>query len=930
MKGLYERRIHMNAHKKLQVSARGGIEMARHLRRILVASVLVATLLISLGASGAWAATVVPAEGTIGTTFTILGSNFGAKRGTIFIGSIAAQVLAWSDTQIDCLIRVPMSPGEYDLELNPQGKGSPVILSTFAIRPPSINPPGVRPQFVSPGQEITLGGAFFGSDGLQKVEIESLQGEKRPCHIVDWAMDSITFKLPRGVPGIFHLKVTNGVGTDVQPWWGTFATPPPTMPGGINYGGDESSENATAVTYQNKLWVFWPGKNHNVYYRIWDGTTWSSNKQLIDSNGSAHQTYAQLNPVVVDGYLYMFETRLDGDIHITQYNPLAVDPDTMEITPIWISRRHLPIGVYDVKGRFAAVYNHVRKYVEIYITPDDTTIKRLIYYPTTNAAYDYGAVPIEKVPNYPTIAPHLTAVFNGNELDNDYVTYLSWSDTEYGFVAELKDGVVLHQLELFYWRSFDPNRGPSLVDLGEKYLAVIYNWWENQSSYQKYDKEKHAAVGGTTANWDVDVPFSSKESCHWAPNGIVFSKKVADSTSPTGDHMESRFYAIVESNPIADEANWQFVECEYLGYWKPTGPANYVDFQGRDLPTNDAVNQRLADTFSSWTVIGLVDMPPFVRNGHGECTDYLSCITDAEISFEAATTEGLSGEYSAGAYVESGRRSPVTYDISAGYAGGFETSEKFTYTLKSSIEENLEGRIMAFYIAPRFNVYTLEWYDLNGSPTGIYIQALETLTPSIRKEAFDPEIGPDVAYYQGKSGFTPPYLDVAKTAAEIAQYSSKLPMHASESDRDRLDTYFRNPTTAPFNFQSIVIPELSQSSWGLNSPGGFEWAIDEEHSVDNGFYCDIKIGSEIAHRVGFGVEGSFKVLVNTKTQKSVEAITDLRSQSPIDSDPSRVTSFNVEGYWLKPSASGYWVPNNRKGMGDTPWFITYRVTDYHP
>lgn len=948
---LTERRINnMNGYKKSLMSLRGGIQKTRHLGCIFVASVLVAAALTLLGASGAWAATVVPNEGTIGTTFTISGSNFGAKRGTVFIGSIPAQVLAWSDTEIDCLIRVPMSPGDYDLVLNPQGKGARMILPTFAIRPPSITP-GIRPNFVSPGQEITIEGAFFGSGGLHKVEIESLQGKKRPCHIVDWSMDSITFELPDGIPGIFNIEVTNGVGTDIEPWWGTFATRPegpPTMPGGYIYEGGKSYDNATAVVYQNKLWFFWPDNDKNIRYRIWDGATWSSTTYYLkDTNGSLHQSVAQVNPVVVDNYLYMFETRLDGDIHVTKYDPLAVDPDNpTEIKPVWISMHHLPIAVYDVHGKYAAVYNYVKKYVEIYITTDNHTIEWGYYNPSNNHWYDQGALQLPNDanatdPNIKNITPHLSAVFNGNELDNDYVTYLSYGNTyidvtgslwNYGYVLELKDGVVLHSTNCSSWHSFDQNSGPSLVDLGEKYLAVIYNSGPNQSRYQKYDKDRHSGYPYGYNGWpyDVAVPWTSTEDCNRAPNGIVFSQKVSDSSSPTGYHMESRFYAIVEDNPKFLKANWQLVECEYLGYWKPTGPPNYVDFQGGDLSNNDEVNQRLSDTFPSWTVIGLLDMPPFVRNGHEKCTDYGSCITDAEISFQLATTEGFSGEYSAGAYVESGLKSRVTYDISTGYTGGFENSKTFTYSTAGSVEENLEGRILAFYIVPRFNVYTLEWYDFSGAPTGIYTEALETLAPAVRKEVFDPEIGPEVAYYQGNAGFDPPYLNVAKTPTEIND-SNKFPMHASENDQDRLDTYFRNPTVSPFNFQSIVDPALSQSGWAVNSPGSFEWAIDQEHSIDNGFYSDIKIGSEIAHRIGFGVEGSFKILVNTKTQKDVEAITTLKSQEPIDdSDPSRVTSFNVEGYWLKPSASGYWVPNNRKGMGDAPWFITYRVTDYHP
>jgi len=62
----------------------------------------------------------------------------------------------------------------------------------------------------------------------------------------------------------------------------------------------------------------------------------------------------------------------------------------------------------------------------------------------------------------------------------------------------------------------------------------------------------------------------------------------------------------------------------------------------------------------------------------------------------------------------------------------------------------------------------------------------------------------------------------------------------------------------------------------------------------------------------------------------LEVITNLKNKAPIDDDASRVTEFSVQGYFLKGSPYGYWVPENRRVMGDRPWFITYHVTDYYP
>ena len=265
--------------------------------------------------------------------------------------------------------------------------------------------------------------------------------------------------------------------------------------------------------------------------------------------------------------------------------------------------------------------------------------------------------------------------------------------------------------------------------------------------------------------------------------------------------------------------------------------------------------------------------------------------------------------------METRHRSKVVLDASTGYAGGFEKSTNVVYTHSDLLENNREGKIFAYYIVPAFNAYTLEWYDLDGEPTDTYTTAVELSgQPVIRKQVFDPEgQGPEM------STLPAPYLD-----------PNVFPSHKSENDRERLNWYWLNPTDAAHNSHTVVDSSQSTTTWAGSSPGDFSWKIDTEHSIDNGWYCDLKIGYKVA-MLGFGVEGNVKILVNTKTQTGVEAKTTLKNQEPLnETDPARVTSFTVEGYWLKPASNGYWIPKNRVGMGDSPWFITYRVTDYWP
>ena len=839
---------------------------------------------------------VVTPEGTIGTTFTIAGDDFGTKRGTVFIGSKPCQVLEWDDTNIQCLINVPLPPGEYDVRLNLHGNASKVILyQAFTMRPPQLNPPLERPQFVVAGDVVTVEGEFLaGQKGLNKVEIESLDGDKRPCRLLEGGMDYITFELPSGIPGCFHLRYTNPVGTTVQPYWGTFAEPPE-LPGpvvGSDHGGHASKDTAAAVSYNNKLWVFWPATDaddNEIQYRRWDGENWGDVHKLNHVSGT-ETSYAQLTPIVVHNTLYIFITGTNYNLYYDTYNAGEVDS-----SKAWTHNLIPNAKMYSHYGRFAAVWNFTKNCIEVYWTPNTTDIYMKTLDVKTNQWSANRKLTITRDPAHPTVAPYLTAVFNQIDAETeDYVTYLSWADGDgvAGAVTEMKDGVELTTTRNTSWKSVNKNRGPSLADLGERYLAVLYNDGGYISEYWKYDKIQHTPVG-----YKGVMGWSNQET-DWTPNGVVFSRKVDDSTSPTGYRMDTKFYALVEDNNYVLAKAWELWGIEYLGYWMPVDDGSSVDMAS-------GVH---ADFFPYWSLIGLIDMPPFVRNGNGPCTNAELCVTSTELNFSNATTNGLSGEYSAGGFIGTRSRSPVVFEAGAGYSGGFENSVTYSHTVMQSIEGNLDGRIVAFYLAPAFDVYTLEWNDLSGaSTTGTTTKSLVVTGATIMPAAFEPEVGPES--YTGPT----PYFD-----------PSVFPIHNQTDDRERLASYNIDPTDDLHGFESVF---ESASYWGASSPGGWSWSIDQEKSIDHGFYVDLKFGYKFSKvPIAVGVKGSVEIQIHTKTQIGVEAITKLRNLEPIDEDPSRVTSFYATGYWLKPSEKGYWLPESRKGMGDTPWFITYMVT----
>jgi hypothetical protein len=75
---------------------------------------------------------------------------------------------------------------------------------------------------------------------------------------------------------------------------------------------------------------------------------------------------------------------------------------------------------------------------------------------------------------------------------------------------------------------------------------------------------------------------------------------------------------------------------------------------------------------------------------------------------------------------------------------------------------------------------------------------------------------------------------------------------------------------------------------------------------------------------GFGIEGEFSC--GWETRATVDNHSEL-ALVPGSSVGEPFHPFRVDAYWLKPDPNGYWLPLNRRGSGDAPWFITYRVSD---
>ena len=159
---------------------------------------------------------VNPAEGTIGTDFTITGSGFGTKKGKVSIGNTSVTVLEWSDVLISARLGKALAPGVYDVTILPsEPKGSSAIIhnDAFVVKPVEID--SIDRDDGTAWDQITIQGRFFGTK-KGKLYLEYDEGGnpvRKNCKVLRWAMDSasgdgeIVFVVPKMLPKVCDVVV---------------------------------------------------------------------------------------------------------------------------------------------------------------------------------------------------------------------------------------------------------------------------------------------------------------------------------------------------------------------------------------------------------------------------------------------------------------------------------------------------------------------------------------------------------------------------------------------------------------------------------------------------------------------------------------------------------------------------------------------------
>lgn len=179
-------------------------------------------------------ASVSPTEGTVGTEVLIQGLGFGDSEPKVFLSSQGSgkkktplEVLGFADQRILARLAQGVEPGTYDVNVALKGPSSASISSNgFTVRLPTGL--GFDPEFVAEDAEVTLTGAFLGSEPGQ-IAIRSQaggsrnpggRGDKGPA-VLSWdggsggSPGTVVFAMPPRLPanGRYDVEVSNGVGS---------------------------------------------------------------------------------------------------------------------------------------------------------------------------------------------------------------------------------------------------------------------------------------------------------------------------------------------------------------------------------------------------------------------------------------------------------------------------------------------------------------------------------------------------------------------------------------------------------------------------------------------------------------------------------------------------------------------------------------------
>ena len=842
------------------------------------------------GPARAEIAAVLPAAGgTVDTEMVLVGSGFGDQRGEVLLGTERCTIVEWSDTIVTCEVKTPQPAGDYIVTLLPHGSNHgnreglpPMTFSSFTMRAPLITP-GEPLRLVTPGERITIAGAFFG-DKKGEVYLRDTPGTTVAAKVRDWSMDSISFEIPNGLTGTLALGVENAVGLDIQPLWGTLTPMPPGATAATDYLVNRWANNApSGVFFNGRLWVF-SANRHSGDDSDSINVLWYTNGAFVSAPACGGTTYGQVVPLVIDHELWVFITGENSGLY---YKRFITSSNKWENGAGSWNR----IGTLTTVGdhELAPVYNPILHRIEVYYHYNNT----LYWIASTNRGTNWtSAVPLSNLAHTVVSAP--SAIFYQQTATNGVTLMtvgLQASTGNYPAALTIRDGLVVD----LRWLGEGPGLAgrPFVADLGEDYLGAT--WITAGGKYPLLQK-----VNKNTGQWlPLSTALAKATDC--SPNLVVnYEQKAAPGElGSRWDAVLYLFWASREPGSFNYEHwfNAKMTPLEALGYWQ-------------EIPSSPVITDLGADEaafFQLWSVVGIIDAPPFILNGaEYEENPIVEDSTRVEFGTTAASTTSTETRCTVGPYIETGEKSRLKLELTATVGEQTAQEVKTAAIFDVKLLRSMAGWVEGCWLAPELKVYHVQWHnpaDPTETNNFMYPMVLTTNT-TLRCFSFDPTEFP----VEGADGMQATY------------FRTNFPIHKSDNDLGRLATYSITPAD-PCWFQRTM-------DWSPGSPQGIHWIYETTTNDTTTASLEFKVGATLKKRLGFGVEGKYEIQKATTTVVTTESAVWLANpyfETPLPDCPNEINRFTVNARWLAPSSTGYWMPLNREGSGDQPWFITYGV-----
>ena len=768
----------------------------------------------------------------------------------------------------------------------------PTTFSSFTNRAPQITP-GDPLRLVAPEEVVTIAGAFFG-DKKGAVYLADTSGHTEQAKVRDWSMDSISFEIPEGLTGYLTLGVSNEAGSDIQRFWGTLTPLPPGATAQVDKGvTTHTRNNASGVYFNGQFWVFYLVKDDTVLHdhnAIQVNYYSYTNNAFVSAPQCGGHTWAQVVPLVIAHELWVFHTGENGGLYYKRFHTSSNMWENG--TGDW---NRIGTLTTDNSLEIAPAYDPTRNLIMVYYWYNNTICEVGSFDRGTNWL---GGGPVVGLTNRVVSAPSavfyqqtatngLTLLAAGVEAHHEGLLY----DTDPA-VFWVRDGVVIKS-DLLWWGL---TGRPFLADLGEDYIALTWFWHGKEGmdqygieGWSVYWQKLNKHTGAWLPTYDVIGQVSD-----FAPNLAVNYEQKPDSRS-LGYRWDAVLYLFwgkqIWTSFWSHYDNAEMSSIEPLGTWREIADSPQVTNLGSDM----------TNFFQLWSVIGVVDAPPFILNGQDIGAD------DTCVKFGASGENTAKAEMSLkmGPYLETGGKSPLTLELSEWVSQTMGNEQKTTVSFEDRLNASLGSDIRVYYLVPELEVHKVQWNNPNPTTNFMYPTRMTSNT-SARSLAFNP-------LQTSWSGF-------AGMQAFYFNYTNCIDFHQRTRDRDRLMSY-GTPVYPSYPYWFAKTQYWSAAE----GPSFVCWVSSDTTNRSPSATVKLKIGADIKGYLGFDVEGSFEVRTETATIMTTGSmlILDNPKPGPLTSDP--IQHFTVDARWVAPSASGPWVPWNRQGCGDQPWFITYGV-----